>query len=306
MHLRRDQVHFSWDNALEPVLRIGSGSELELETVDASGGQIRADSSHLDVTEIRMDRVNPVTGPIFVEGAQPGDALLVEILAVDCDSWGWTANIPGFGLLADEFPDPHLAISRITSDTVELPFGLELPAVPMIGTLGVALAQYGPHPILPPSAQGGNMDIRHLTAGASVRLPVAVPGALLSLGDVHAAMGDGEVCGTGIETAAHVRLRVTVEGGQAPTFPVLETSGASDRHGPALTATGIGPDLFEAARAATRGLLDLLERRLRIERLHAYLLASVAADLKICELVDAPNWVISAHIEQRLLAGVER
>lgn len=303
MHLRREQVHYSWDNAIEPVLRVASGAEVELETVDASGGQVTPSSSHEAVAEVSLDRVNPVTGPIFVEGALPGDALLVEVLTLECDSWGWTANIPGFGLLKDEFPDPYMAISRITPSAVELPFGLTLAAVPMIGTLGVALAAPGEHPILPPSAQGGNMDIRHLTVGASVRLPVAVPGALLSLGDVHGAMGDGEVCGTGVETNAQVKLRLTVEHGQAPAFPLLETSGASDRHGPTLAATGIGPDLLEAARAATHGLLDVLERRLGIERVHAYLLASLAADLKICELVDTPNWVVSAHIEQSLLAA---
>ncbi|HLH66050.1 MAG TPA: acetamidase/formamidase family protein [Solirubrobacteraceae bacterium] len=304
MRLTREQVHFSWDNSLEPALQVAPGAEVELQTADASGGQIGPSSVHADVSAISLERVNPVTGPILVEGAKPGDALLVEILEVECDSWGWTANIPGFGLLCDEFPDPHLAISRISQGTVTLPFGPRLPAVPMIGTLGLALATPGAHPILPPSRQGGNMDIRHLTAGASVLLPVAVPGALLSLGDVHAAMGDGEVCGTGIETTARVRLRVSLQPGRAPRFPVLETSGASDRNGPALAATGIGPDLFEAAREAVRGLLDELERRLGLARLDAYLLASVAADLKICELVDAPNWVVSAHIEQRLLAGL--
>jgi acetamidase/formamidase len=306
MHLKRDQVHYSWDNSLAPAVTVGAGEEVVLQTADASGGQIGPRSSHEDVGAIALDRVNPVTGPIFVEGAEPGDALDVEILEIECDSWGWTANIPGFGLLSDDFAQPHLAISTITADTVQLPFGPRLPAVAMIGTLGVALPAAGQHPILPPSRYGGNMDIRHLTAGARVVLPIGVSGALLSLGDVHAAMGDGEVCGTGIETMAQVRLRVKVRRGQAPAFPLLETSGASDRHGPALAATGVGPDLMEAARDAVRGLLDVLERRYGLGRLHAYMLASVAADLKICELVDAPNWVVSAHIERRLLQDMER
>jgi len=304
VRLTREQVHHRWDRSLAPALQAASGDEVELETVDASGGQIRAQSTAADLAALSLDRVNPVTGPVLVAGAQPGDALVVEVLEIETEGWGWTANIPGFGLLCDEFPDPALAISAITADSVTLPFGVTLAAVPMIGTLGVALPEPGEHPILPPSRHGGNMDIRHLTAGATVRLPVGVPGALLSLGDVHAAMGDGEVCGTGIETAARVRLRLGLEKGAAPAFPLLETSGASDRRGPALAATGIGPDLMQAAREAVLGLLEVLERRHRMARLDAYLLASVAADLKICELVDAPNWVVSAHLEQRLLSAL--
>jgi acetamidase/formamidase len=303
MRLGREQVHWRWDRALEPQLRVRSGEEVALQTADASGGQLGPHAASSDLAALSLERVNPVTGPIYVEGAEPGDALEVEIVSIEVDEWGWTANIPGFGLLADEFPEARLAISRIAGGIVSLPFGVELPCVPMIGTIGIAPSEPGEHPILPPSRQGGNMDIRHLTAGARLRLPVAVPGALLSVGDVHAAMGDGEVCGTGIETPAEVRLRLRLLPGQAPAFPLFETSGHAARRGRELAATGIGPDLMEAARDAVRGLLDELERRAGLARLDAYLLASVAADLKLCEVVDAPNWVVSAHLEEALLAG---
>jgi len=306
MRLGRAQVHWRWDRALAPQLRIGDGEEVLVQTAEASGGQLGPRSTSADLVALSLDRVNPVTGPIFVEGAQPGDALEVEILSIEVADWGWTANIPGFGLLADEFPEARLAISRIAGDAVALPFGVELRCVPMIGTIGLAPAQPGQHPILPPTRQGGNMDIRHLTAGAVLRLPVAVPGALLSVGDIHAAMGDGEVCGTGIETAAEVRLRLRLLPGQAPAFPLFRTTGHAARRGAELATTGIGSDLMEAARDAVRGLLDELERLTGLSRLEAYLLASVAADLKICEVVDAPNWVVSAHLEEAVLASGAR
>ena len=171
----------------------------------------------------------------------------------------------------------------------------------MIGTLGVALPEPGAHPLLPPSRYGGNMDIRHLTAGATLHLPVGVDGALVSVGDAHATMGDGEVCGTGVETAARVALQLDLEPGAAPLTPILETARATQRSGPALVTTGIGPDLMTAARDATRSLIDEVTRRIGLSAVHAYILASLTADLVISEIVDAPNWVVSLHLPASVL-----
>ena len=301
MRIGTEHVHLAWDNSIEPVAEVAPGDPVEVDLLDASGGQLCATSTADDVPGLDFSRVNPVTGPVRVVGARVGDALVVRIVELTVDSWGWSAVIPGFGLLADDFPNPELVHSRTEAGWVQLGFGPRIPAGPMIGTLGVALPEPGAHPLLPPSRYGGNTDIRHLTAGASIRLPVGVDGALLSVGDAHAAMGDGEVCGTGVETSARAVLQVGVLPGTAPPAPVLEIAASSQRSGPALAATGIGPDLMTAARDATRSLIDEITRRTGLLPAHAYVLCSLAADLVISEIVDAPNWVVSLHLPSSIL-----
>ena len=302
MHIKRTQTHNAWDHSIAPVARIVPGDTIVVELENASGGQLHADSDASALATLDFARVNPVTGPIFVEGARPGDALVVEILQLDVDGWGWTANIPGFGLLADRFADPALRISRIANGRVELFTGMQLPSVPMIGTIGVAPAEAGAFSLIPPTRYGGNMDIRQAGAGATLFFPVAVEGALLSLGDGHAAQGDGEVCGTAIETTSVATLRITVERDRPLSAPILVTGARAQRTGRALATTGIGPDLLDAARDATTAMIAELVRRTTLSEIDAYLLASVAADLKISEVVDVPNWVVSLHIDAALLA----
>lgn len=294
MRLNAERTHNVWDNSIEPVLRLAPGELVEIEVANSSGGQLSRDSDADDLHGLDFSRVNPVTGPIWVDGARPGDTLVVDIEDIAVDNWGWTANIPGFGLLADDFPDPYLRVSAVAGGMIS--FGqLSLPAIPMVGTIGLAPAGDEVLPMVPPHRQGGNMDIRHLTAGCRLRLPVAVPGALLSLGDTHAAMGDGEVCGTGVEIGSTVRLKVSVETEPVP-FAVLETDGRAARTGPTLVATGIGPDLWQAARDATSSLIEQVVRRTGLSAVDAYLLASVSADLHISEIVDLPNAVVSIHL----------
>jgi acetamidase/formamidase len=296
MHLGTDTVHYAWDRDLAPALTVDGGGTVELDLLDSGSGQFDASSTHASLASLDLGRVNPVTGPILVRGAEPGDALLVRVRELGAASWGWSANIPGFGLLAEDFPDPVLVHSRIGEQQVELDFGPVLPAQPMIGTLGLALPEPGPHPLLPPSRHGGNMDIRQLGAGASVLLPVGVAGALLSLGDGHAAMGDGEICGTGIETSARAVLELELVKDRPLTAPILETPAAARRSGAALVTTGIGPDLLTAARDAARSLIDETVRRTGLSAVQAYILASLTADLIISEIVDLPNYVVSLHL----------
>ena len=302
MHIKRTQTHNVWDRSIAPIARIAPGDTLVVELENASGGQLHADSDASALATLDFTRINPVTGPIFVEGARPGDALVVELLELDVDGWGWTANIPGFGLLADRFAEPALRMSRITDGRIELFTGMQLPSVPMIGTIGVAPAEAGAFSVIPPTRNGGNMDIRHAGAGATLLFPVAVEGALLSLGDGHAAQGDGEVCGTAIETTAVATLRISVERDRPLSAPVLLTDARSQRTGRALATTGIGPDLLAAARDATNAMIAEIVHRTTLSEIDAYLLASVAADLKISEVVDVPNWVVSLHIDASLLA----
>ena len=300
-HLGRDASHLAWDNALPPKLRVSPGTVVEVDTLDSSGGQIGPDASATALATLDFNTVNPCTGPIYVDGAEPGDDLVVTFEELEVADWGWTANIPGFGLLADQFPEPHLRVSKVSADSAELLPGLTVPRIPMIGTIGVAPSEPGQTPLLVPTEAGGNLDIRNVGRGAVLRLPVRVPGALLSVGDAHASQGDGEVCGTGVETTASMQLRLDLEKGRARRTPMLETTTASARAGAALVTTGVGPDLFEAARVATLQMVEEVSRRTGLAEVDAYLLLSIVGDLKISEVVDAPNWVVSMHLERAVL-----
>ncbi len=302
-HLTSDQSHWTWNRNQPAEIHVSPGDTVVVEIANASGGQLTRESTAQDVAALDFTRVNPVTGPIYVENAEPGDALVVEILSIDLDDWGWTANIPGFGLLADMFPNSHLRISRVTADYAELLPGVRIPVSPFIGTIGLAPENWGDHSLIPPSIQGGNMDIRHVTAGSRLWLPVAVPGALLSLGDSHAAQGDGEVCGTAIETSSRAALRVHVKKHAHLTGPRLESSSRACRRGTAWVTTGIGPDLREGARAATLDMIRWIQDLAGLDPEDAYLLTSTAADLTISEVVDAPNWVVSMHLPKIILGG---
>ena len=305
--IHSERHHFGWDNANEPVITVAPGDTVEFDTVDASGGQLSPESSVADVLGLDFGRVNPVTGPVRVDGAEPGDALKVRIESFTPSGWGWTAVIPGFGLLADQFPEPELNVWRY--DTTELapaaygPGG-RVPLKPFCGTIGVAPAESGTHSIVPPRRVGGNMDVRDLAAGTDLYLPVEVAGGLFSVGDTHAAQGDGEVCGTAIESPMKLALSFDLVKGAELPFPRYETPGPVSRHldekGYFVT-TGIGPDLMEGARAAVAGMIDQLSATSGMSAAEAYMLCSVCADLRISEIVDQPNWVVSFYFPKVVL-----
>ena len=293
--------HHGWNNAILPVLRIAPGESVEFEVFEASGGQLSPDSTVDDVVAMDFGLVNPVTGPVWIDGAEPGDVLKVTLLSFRPSGWGWTANIPGFGLLADEFKDPALRLWRYDPATLAPAlFGDwgRVPLKPFTGTIGLAPAAPGLHSIVPPRRVGGNMDIRDIAVGTELYLPVEVAGALFSVGDTHAAQGDGEVCGTAIESPMSVALKFELQKNTALAFPRFTTPGPVTRHLDARgyeVCTGIGPDLMSAARDAVRGMVDLLSARHRMPAVDAYMLCSVCGDLRISEIVDAPNWVVSFY-----------
>jgi formamidase len=174
---------------------ISPGSEVEIETLDSSAGQLNAQSTVADLVALDFARVNPVTGPLFIEGAEPGDAIKITFQEFNSSGWGWTGNIPGFGLLADQFTEPALHIWKYDSanpQTSTFNGGGQVPLKPFVGTVGLAPAEVGLHSVVPPRTVGGNMDIRDMSQGTELLLPVEVTGGLLSLGDTHAAQGDGE------------------------------------------------------------------------------------------------------------------
>jgi acetamidase/formamidase len=303
--LRDDAFQYAWDNSVEPALEVESGESVQLHVRDASDEQIHQGSGVDDVLNLDFTHVNPVSGPIFVRGAQPGDTLAVELLEFGPRGWGWTAIIPGFGLLADDYPEPWLRISEVAGERVRFSDRISLPFRPFPGTLGVAPVEPGPHSIVPPSRYGGNMDTKHLVPGTTLYLPVGVEGALFSLGDTHAAQGDGEVCGTAIEAAMDVVLRLSVRKDlrvEAPQYDVPAASFAqeqTDYH----VCTGVAPDLLDATKDAVRATIAWLGDARGLDREEAYALTSVACDLRIHEVVDAPNWVVGCFVPQSIFEG---
>lgn len=295
--------HFGWDNSLTPVLRVEPGTDVEIHTVDSSGGQLGPTSTAEDVAKLDFELVNPVTGPIFVEGAELGDAVAVEILDFTESGWGWTGIIPGFGLLAEEFEDALLNISHYDAKRVEFQPGIHIPTRPFPGTIGLAPREIGNHSVVPPRRQGGNLDIRDITRGSRLYLPVAVPGGLLSIGDTHAAQGDGEVCGTAVETAMTVKVRIGLLKAVDFITPRYELGPeiANEPYPKGFYATtGIGPDLFQATKDAVYAMIDHLTTEYGMDAELAYALCSVAVNLRVSEVVDAPNWVASAVLPRHI------
>lgn len=300
------QHHFGWDNAIEPALRIEPGATVLFHCQDSSGGQLGPGSTVSDVAALDFGRVNPVSGPIFVAGAQPGDVLKISIDSftpreINGAGFGWTANIPGFGLLADQFADAALHLWKYDTTTMEPAlFGKEgrVPLKPFAGTIGNALAEPGLHSVVPPRRVGGNLDIRDLAAGTTLYLPVEVAGGLFSVGDTHAAQGDGEICGTAIESPMDVVLTIDLLKDTPLKFPRFTTPGPVTRHLDAKgyeVSTGIGPDLMSAARDAVASMIDQLCASRQMQPVDAYMLASTCGDLRISEIVDQPNWVVSFY-----------
>jgi len=299
--IHRANHHFGWNRDFAPALVAKPGSTIHFECIDASGGQLDAASTLQHVVDLDFGKVNPVTGPVYVEGAMPGDALKVTIHEFIPSGVGWTANIPGFGLLADQFTEPALHIWKYDPASMEPSLfgpGGKVPLKPFAGTIGLAPAEAGLHSVVPPRRVGGNMDIRDITSGVTLYLPVEVEGALFSIGDTHAAQGDGEVCGTAIESQMNVTATLELVKGANLASPRFTTTGPVNRHldvaGYEVT-TGIGPDLMTSAREAVSRMIDLLCAEHDLRPVDAYMLCSVCADLRISEIVDMPNWVVSYY-----------
>ena len=299
IHISRERFHLAWDPAIPPIETVPSGAEVEFDLLDAGGGQLTASSTLEDLANLDFSRVDQVNGPIAVEGAEAGDALQVDLLDFEPADWGWTASIPGFGLLAEDFAEPALRITKVPGAGGRAEFlpGIRVPIVPFCGELGVA-PETGPLSTIPPDLHGGNMDTRHLTAGATLFLPVFHTGANFSIGDGHAAQGDGEVCGTAIESPMRARVRLTVRKDlpiHAPEFLTAPGAAAETPVGRRYATDGIGPDVMAAARDAVRRMIDWLGREHGVAPIDAYMLCSVAVDLRISEIVDVPNFVVTAH-----------
>jgi len=299
-------VHYEWNNAIAPRLVVDPGDAIVVDTRDAADGYYTPTSTSRDTAARGPMKGHPLSGPIAVRGAGPGDVLVVEIVAMEPAPFGWTHIRPGRGLLPEaEFPESFLQIWNLEDRAVARMRArsgarVAVPLAPFPGVLGTALDEPGGHTTMPPRKNGGNMDIKQLTAGATVYLPVWVDGGLLSIGDGHGAQGDGEVCISAVEMSARVTLRVGLRQGRPLREPQLRTSGSHASRGAEFGTTAHGPDLFLSAQQAVRYLVDHLVAERGLTREEAYVVASVAADLRISEIVDAPNWIVSAFIPESI------
>ena len=345
--------HNRWHPDIPPVLRCEPGDEVVLETRDAFDGQMGPDATLETVAAPNLDVVHPLTGPVFVRGAEPGDVLEVDILDVEPDRYGYTVQVPGFGFLRDVFPDPFKVnwdIADGWATASELP-GVRIPGSPFMGTIGLtpghellvrtaareqALLDRGgfvlpPSPsgavpddpriagkalrTIPPREQAGNVDIKQLGKGARLLIPVDTPGALFSAGDAHFAQGDCETCGTAIEMRATLRVRFGLRKGEAAEKGIRDLRFARDdyylppnyaapRRFFATTGISVTKDgenhAEDATLAARNALLNMIEHLTERgwTRQQAYAICSVAVDLKISQLVDVPNMLVSAFLPE--------
>ncbi|KAG0703401.1 hypothetical protein DFH29DRAFT_916988 [Suillus ampliporus] len=306
--VKRECANLAWDNSIPPALYVKSGEEISFDCPDASNGQVTPESTIVTLGTVNFAVMNPVNGPVFVEGAQPGDTLQVDVLHIENPEWGWSALFPGFGLLADEFPEPALKIWKLETQAGFAWFdekkGIKVPLRPFAGEMGVAQKKKGAFSVVPPYHTGGNIDTKHITAGSTLFLPVEVEGALFSIGDGHAAQGDGEVCGTAIETPMKVTVRLSVRKDKpytkTPHFSTVVNTKPEEEY---YCTTGIDSDIREATRSAVRNMIDFLVADYGLDRVEAYMLCSVAGDLRMHEVVDMPNYVIGMMMPRSVLGS---
>ena len=299
--LSAEPTHSRWNAALPPRLTISSGDVVNFECQDSSGAQVHPGMSVGEFQQIDRAKIHALTGPVAIEGAEPGDVLQISVLDVRHKGWGWSSVIPGLGFLKERFTEPFLFHWELEPEVTRSLGPAVIPLRPFCGILGVAPAETGEFRTRPPGIFGGNMDVRELASGATLYLPVLQPGALFSCGDAHAAQGDGEVCINGIECPADVSLRFHLHRQQLLAGPLVESSPAPDDHGAAWVVIESSKDAVEAARCATDRMVDLLASRWGFDPVHAYLLCSVAMHLSFSQVVNEPVFTVSASIAKFIL-----
>ncbi len=303
--LGEEAIHHRWNAALPPALTIRSGDTVHFRCRDSSDGQVTPRSTVADYLRIDRERIHALTGPVCVEEARPGDVLQIDVLAVAHGGWGWSSIFPGLGLLDERFRAPHLFLWTLEGDWSTSLAPARVPLRPFCGIMGVAPAQDGEFRTRPPGPFGGNLDVRDLTLGATLYLPVLRAGALFSTGDVHAAQGDGEVCLNGIETPAAVSLRFRVRRDFRLTAPMAETPArpASARAGEWLFIEAHDQPL-QAAAAATSRMVDFIADRWGVTPENAYVLCSAAMSLRLSQVVNRPMVTVTAAMPKDILPAL--
>ncbi len=269
-------VVYSFSPAHQAVAELTPGETIVVETADCFGGQVHSQGQSPET--IDRTRVNPVSGPFFITGAEPGDALEVEILDINLAGQGFMMVAPGMGRLGKLVKEPRLLVCELNGNSALFAPGISLPLKPMLGVIGVA-PEKGEIPSHTPGTHGGNLDTREVRPGNSIPLPVSCSGALLGLGDVHASMGDGELGGTGIEASAEVRFKVHLHKQANISGPrVTSPQGTYLVHS--------APTLGRAIDAACKDAVDYIRSSTSLPREEAAMLVSACCDLQICQLVN--------------------
>lgn len=302
--LDRSEVVNRWNPSYPPRLRVAPGDILRIEMRDASDGQVYPEMTLEAFSRMDRTRVHALTGPVAVEGAEPGDRLVIDLLSYEHEGWAWTSIMPDLGLLPEDFPDPFLHIWHLEAEHTESMPGLRIPLQPFCGILGVQPLIEGESRTRPPGIHGGNMDVRHLTAGNQLHLPVLHPGGGLCAGDAHAAQGDGEVSINGMEAPMTVRLRVDLVKKAPITGPFVhcrtplepEIFRTSAHH----AFVGSHENPREAAKDVVRRAIDYLCRRLGLSPEQAYVTCSVVLRLKVSQLVNLPMTTITGYLPEAI------
>ena len=305
--LTAEPTHSVWDRSLPPRLHIESGDHVQIACVDSSGSQVQPGMTTEQYLRIDRARIHALSGPIWINGAEPGDVLEIEVLATRHYGWGWSSVVEGLGFLKDRFRTPYLFHWQLDGESTRSLFPAVVPLRPFLGVMGVARGEDGSFRTRPPGPFGGNLDVRELCAGSKLYLPVYNPGGLFSCGDGHAAQGDGEVCINGIECPLDVTLCFRLHKHQPLAGPIVEASdtAAADCSTDAWVVIETGTDLAGAARGATNRMIDLLVSRWGFSDVHAYLLCSVAMRLRLSQVVNEPIHTVSAALSKQILPARE-
>lgn len=297
-------IYNRWDNRYEPRITIASGDTVTLDMLDASGGQVHPDITQEAFAQFDKTKVHALTGPIAVSGAKPGDQLEIKILKYEHKGWAWTSMMPELGLLKDDFNEFFVHIWKLEGlQTKSMP-GVTLDLRPFCGIIGVQREEDGEFRTRAPGPFGGNMDVKHLTEGAILYLPVFVAGGLLCAGDCHAAQGDGEVSINGMEAPMSVTFEINLIKNKPLAAPYVIAPGqlVSSRYEQkpfhVFVESGIEPR--ELCKIVVRRAIDYLVGRLGISRKQAYILCSVVLDLKVSQLVNEPTTTISGYLPEAI------
>ena len=266
----------------KPAYRVSPGECVRVETLCCSSGSVRHSTTAASNDELRANvgwiGGMPMTGPIFVEGAAPGDALAVHIDKIDVADIGWTDVMIGRGAVGELITEAEVRTFQIEGGAIDFGFGVRLPLTPMIGAIGTAPADHALNAGIP-GTHGGNMDCTLIRPKSTLYLPVNIPGAMLGLGDLHAAMGDGEVGNAGLEVSGSVTLRLAVVKEHGLPLPLIDT-------GTTVSSIASALELEKAARQAVQGMVRWIERSTELGINDAAMLVSIAGDLRICQMVN--------------------
>ncbi len=286
-----EENHNKFSSTIPYQLKVPNGSVVEAYTKEATGGQFNINSTLEDFNNVDMDKVHSLTGPIYIEGAEVGDVLAVELLDLEPGDWGWTGMGPEFGFLAGETEAKGFKTYKLDKENNLIHFSenISIPMKPFPGVMGVAPNTEEMLTTFPPRANGGNMDDPNLIKGVTVYFPIFVKGALFSIGDTHAVQGHGEVVGTAVECDMRIRFRLSVIKDKKIAEPQYESEDY-------YATTGFGLTIDEAAKKATRYMVEHISKTYGISWEESYMLCSLVGDLKIAEVVDLPNMLVTMHI----------